>query len=98
MEKSFDDLKNDLDMKRLRIHSNAAMEGRIFLQFVSLVLTSYLRGILEKNGWTRNHNLQEIFSEMKSLKQVSVEGRRKKLLTTPTAFQHSIMELYQLEP
>ena len=39
IEKGFDDLKNDLDMKRLRIHSNATMEGRIFIQFVSLVLT-----------------------------------------------------------
>lgn len=96
VEKNFDDLKNDLDMKRLRIHSNAAMEGRIFIQFVSLVLTTYLKGIMEKNGWTRNHNLQEVFSEMKSLKQVTIEGRRKKLTTTPTAFQQSIMELYQV--
>jgi len=98
VEKNFDDLKNDLDMKRLRIHSNAAMEGRIFIQFVSLILTTYLRGIMEKNGWTRNHNLQEIFSEMKSLKQVTAEGRRKKLVTTPTAFQQRIMELYQVSP
>ncbi len=35
VEKCFDDLKNDLDMKRLRIHSAAAMEGRIFIQFIS---------------------------------------------------------------
>lgn len=96
VEKNFDDLKNDLDMKRLRIHTNAAMEGRIFVQFISLILTTYLQGILEKNGWTRNHNLQEIFSEMKSLKQIMVEGKRKKLITTPTAFQQNILELYQV--
>lgn len=96
IEKGFDDLKNDLDMKRLRIHSNATMEGRIFIQFISLVLTTYLKGIMEKHGWTRSHNLQEIFSEMKSLKEVSVEGKRKKLVTTPTKFQREIMELYQV--
>lgn len=83
-------------MKRLRIHSNTAMEGRIFIQFVSLILTTYLRGIMEKQGWTRSHNLQEIFSEMKSLKEISVEGKRKKLVTTPTKFQREIMELYQV--
>ncbi len=33
LKKCFDDLKNDLDMKRLRIHSSATMEGRIFVQF-----------------------------------------------------------------
>lgn len=96
VEKGFDDLKNDLDMKRLRIHSNAAMEGRIFIQFVSLVLTTYLKGVMAVHGWSRNHNLQEIFSEMKSLKEVSVEGRRKKLMTTPSKFQREIMELYQV--
>lgn len=98
VEKNFDDLKNDLDMKRLRIHTNAAMEGRIFIQFISLILTTYLKEIMEKNSWTRNHNLQKIFSEMKSLKQVEVEGKRKKLVTTPTAFQQKIMELYQVTP
>lgn len=98
VEKNFDDLKNDLDMKRLRIHTNATMEGRIFIQFVSLILTTYLKGVMDKYGWTRNHNLQEIFSEMKSLKQVTVDGKRKKLVTTPTAFQQSIMELYKVTP
>ena len=38
------------------------------------------RLVMEEHGWTRNHNLQEIFSEMKSLKQVSIEGKRKKLV------------------
>lgn len=98
IEKNFDDLKNDLDMKRLRIHTNATMEGRIFIQFISLILTTCLKETMEKNGWTRNHNLQEIISEMKSLKQVMVEGKRKKLVTTPTAFQQSIMKLYQVTP
>lgn len=96
VEKGFDDLKNDLDMKRLRIHSNATMEGRIFIQFIALILTTYLKCILEEHGWDRNHNLQEIFSEMKSLKQVSIEGKRKKLVTTPTKRQRDIMELYQV--
>lgn len=96
VEKGFDDLKNDLDMKRLRIHSNAAMEGRIFIQFIALILTTYLKNIMEEQGWTRNHNLQEIFSEMKSLKQVSAEGRRKKLVTTLTKRQREIIELYQV--
>lgn len=96
IEKGVDDLENDLDMKRLRIHSNTAMEGRIFIQFVSLILTTYLKGIMEKQGWVRNHNLQENFGEMNSLKEISIEGKRKKLVTTPTKFQRQIMELYQV--
>ncbi|RDI91906.1 hypothetical protein Q502_10610, partial [Mesotoga sp. Brook.08.YT.4.2.5.2.] len=37
IEKSFDDLKNQLDMKRLRIHSAASMDGRLFVQFIALI-------------------------------------------------------------
>ena len=51
---------------------------------------------MEKQGWARSHNLQEIFSEMKSLKEISIEGKRKKLVTTPTKFQREIMKLYQV--
>lgn len=51
---------------------------------------------MEKQGWVRNHNLQEIFSEMKSLNEISVEGKRKKLVTTPTKFQREIIELYRV--
>lgn len=98
VEKNFDDLKNDLDMKRLRIHTNATMEGRTFIQFISLILTTKLKEVLETSGWTRSHNLQEIISEMKTLKTVAVEGKREKLVTTPTAFQQRIMDLYQVTP
>ena len=96
VENGFDHLKNDLDMRRLRIHSNAPMEGRIFIQFIALILTTYLKYVMAEQGWTRNHNLQEIFSEMKSLKQVLVEGRHKKLVTTLTKRQREIIELYQV--
>lgn len=97
VEKCFDDLKNDLDMKRLRIHTNATMEGRIFIQFTALILTTYLKGIMEKKGWSRNHNLQETFSEMKSIQQVTVEGRKKKLRTTPTKLQREILEVFDVQ-
>lgn len=96
VEKSFDDLKNNLDMKRLRIHSNTAMEGRVFIQFISLILMTYLRNILRDNGWTKNHNLQEIFSEMKAIQQVTVGRKRSKLFTTSTKRQQEILDLYQI--
>lgn len=96
VEKNFDDLKNDLDMKRLRIHSSAAMDGRIFIQFISLILTTKLKEVMRENGWFKNHTLQEVFEEMKSIREVRIEGRRKKLVTQLTGFQSEIMELYGL--
>lgn len=96
VEKNFDNLKNSLDMKRLRIHSNESMSGRIFIQFVALILVAFLQRILDETGYSKNHNLQEVFSELKPIHQVSVEGQRKKLITTPTKRQREILDLFQI--
>lgn len=96
VEKHFDDLKNDLDMKRLRIHSAAAMDGRLFIQYIALILSAQVKNIMKDNGWFKSHNMQDVIDEMKSLRVVTVEGKRKKLYTTMTAFQKEIVELFGL--
>lgn len=98
VEKCFDDLKNDLDMKRLRIHSAAAMEGRIFIQFVALLITTRLKQVMNEAGWYKNHDLQKVISEMKTVRSVSINGTRKKYTTELTPFQKDIYELYGLTP
>jgi hypothetical protein len=40
--------------------------------------------------------MQEVIDEMKSLRVVSVEGKRKPIYTTTTAFQREIIELFGL--
>ena len=37
-EKFFDDMKNNLDMDRLRVHSRANVKTRLFLQYFSTIL------------------------------------------------------------
>lgn len=98
VEKCFDDLKNDLDMKRLRIHSAAAMEGRIFIQFIALLITTRLKQVMNAAGWFKNHDLQKVISEMKTVHSVSINGTRKKYTTELTPFQKDIYELYGLTP
>ncbi len=96
VEKCFDDLKNDLDMKRIRMHSAAAMEGRIFIQFISLLITTRLKQVMNEAGWFKNYDLQEVLNEMKTVRTVSIQGSRKKYTTELTQFQKKIFELYRL--
>ncbi|MBN1970685.1 MAG: transposase, partial [Candidatus Delongbacteria bacterium] len=37
VENCFDDLKNHLDMKRIRVHSSKNMDSRLFIQFLALI-------------------------------------------------------------
>ncbi len=97
VEKSFDNLKNDLDCKRLRIHSVPAMEGRLFIQFIALILSERIQLTMNAAGWFKSYSMQDVISEMKSLQEVSIEGRRKKYNTTPTNFQKQIANLFELK-
>ena len=96
MEKCFDDLKNDLDMKRIRMHSAAAMEGRIFIQFISLLITARLKQVMNEAGWFKDYDLQEVLNEMKTVRTVSIQGTRKRYTTELTPFQKKIFGLYHL--
>jgi transposase len=96
-EKAFDDLKNDLDRKRLRIHSTKAMEGRMFIQFIALILSSKIKEMMNEADWYKNYNMQQVIDEMKALREVKTDGRRKSLISAPTAFQDKIIKLFGLE-
>jgi transposase len=40
VEKCFDALKNNLFLKRLRVHSGDGVEGLLFIEFVALIIRS----------------------------------------------------------
>jgi transposase len=93
-EKNFDDLKNDLDGRRLRIHSDQAMEGRLFIQFIALILSSRIKQIMHEAGWFKNHDMQQVIDEMKSLREIRTSDSRKRVISTPTAMQEKIIKLF----
>lgn len=50
IEKQFDDMKNQGDMKRLRVHSAHNMRARIFLQFIAQILRCDVQQMLKESG------------------------------------------------
>ena len=85
--------KNELDMKRLHIHSEPAAEGKTFIAFIALILRSQmlkaLSELMSKEGFT----LRKIFSELDKAKLIisaaSLSGSR--LLNPPTRLQKDIL-------
>jgi transposase len=92
VEKCFDDLKNQLDMKRLRIHSSTTMDGRLYVQFIALILMSALRKKMRDSGLTEKYTTRELLLEMETLTKVSYSGRYGHILTEMTKQQHDILE------
>ena len=46
VEKGFLRLKCDLDLGRLRVHSQDRMQNKVFIGFVSLILLSYIHTVM----------------------------------------------------
>lgn len=92
VEKCFDDLKNQLDMKRLRTHNSASMEGRLFVQFIALILMSALRKKMRETGLLEKYTTRELLLEMETLSKVRYSGRYGHILTEVTKPQRHILE------
>lgn len=90
VEKSFDDLKNELDMKRLHCHSDKTAEGKMFVAFFALILRSCmqnkLRDYLSQNGLS----FTSILKELRKLKFVHTSDG-KKVLSPLTKKQRDII-------
>ncbi len=97
VENSFDDLKNGLDMKRLRIHSAAAMDSRLFLQFLALILICRIRNTTREDRILRNLTVREVMEEMETLAKITYSNRYGQIYTETSPIQRNIMEAFKLK-
>jgi transposase len=74
VENAFDDIKNQLDMDRLNVKTSDALEGKLFLVFLSLILVSALRNALRKAGLTKSITYTEAIMEMAKIKLYTYEN------------------------
>jgi len=98
VEKSFDNLKNELDMKRMRCHSSETAQGKIFVSFLSLIIQAYLlrqlKEYMQRNGFT----LHNILLELDKMKTIQYPGSHNPRLLNPLSKkQREIYELLALQ-
>ena len=97
VENCFDDLKNHLDMKRLRVHSATAMDGRLFLQFLALIYTSSIRTRIQADKKLKYMTVREVMEEMETLTKIKYSNRYGQVFTETTKIQRKIMEVFDIE-
>ena len=93
VEKSFDNMKNELDMKRLYVHSEEGAEGKLFAAFIALVVRSQMQKQLKELMDAKQMTLRKVLRELDKVKQIisadTVSGAR--LLNPPTRLQKDIL-------
>lgn len=92
VEKAFDDMKNSLDMKRLRVHSDNRAAARIFIQFIALILRTRLRAMLTEAKWLPGRTFSEALAALDSVRRITRSGKRKPLYTTLTKNQRLLLQ------
>ena len=97
VEKSFDDLKNQLDMKRLRMHRSGTVDGRLFVQFIALILISALRKELRESGLIRHYTVRDLLREMEPVTKIKYTGKYGHILTELSKSQREILKNLDIE-
>lgn len=95
IEKAFDNFKNELDSKRLRVHSDNAMKGRVFIGFISLILHSWIDGKMKEEGLYKKYTQEEVMYELKKLKIVEFT-KRKRILTEISKNQQLLFKAFKV--
>lgn len=98
VENCFDDMKNQLDMKRLRIHSSQAMDARLFVQFLALILLTKVRLIIKRSKELKNLTVREVMEAMETITEIKYSGRYGSLITEAGLLQREIMAAFGLPP
>lgn len=96
VEKAFDDLKNDLDMKRLRVQSPKRMNSRMFIQFIALIFMSRIRRTLHEKLPDSKWTAKGILMELDSLTTIHYSGKYKPKLSEVTKTQREILEAFDI--
>ena len=94
VENCFDDLKNHLDMKRLRVHSSQNMDSRLFLQFLALIYVSSIRATIQDDPKLKLFTVAKVMEEMETLVKIKYSGRYGSVFTETAPVQRRIMELF----
>ncbi|MBR3458180.1 MAG: IS1634 family transposase [Selenomonadaceae bacterium] len=67
VEKSFDRLKNTLDLNRLRVHNDERMENKLFLGFLALLLISALHQRMQSTKLYEKYSMHELLLKLRKI-------------------------------
>lgn len=98
VEKAFDNLKNTLDLKRLRVHLEENMKGRLFIQFLALIFISYIHKVMSEKDLFQLGSMTCLLDELKLLSTVKFSGQRGQITSELTKYQKAIFKAFDIDP
>ena len=96
IEKSFDQLKNELDMKRLYLHGSEALRGKLFAAFISLIVRSYMINCLSDYMRANKYTFKKILLELEKITSLDIPSQKNSLRQPLSKTQRDIFNLLDI--
>ena len=64
VEKAFGNLKERLNLRRLSVSSEQSLNGKLFVEFIALIILSYIKKKMQSTGLFKNMTMQELLDEL----------------------------------
>ena len=86
-------------MRRLRMHTSEAMDSRLFIQFIALILISRVRTVAAdsfKNKELRLMTVRDIMEAMECIVRIKYSGRYGSTISEVAPLQQGIIDAFGL--
>ena len=94
VEKGFLHLKKNLDLGRLRVHSQESMQNKVFIGFISLVLLSEIHKIMSNKGLYKKITLKQLVQSLSKHRIQEIDET--KIIFPCTKLQKEIYKAFDL--
>lgn len=95
VEKCFDSLKNNLSLKRPRVHSQEGLEGLLFIEFIALIVYSHISKVLRERVLNTSLSIPEALFKLRKIKKIRF-GRKKTIISEISKQQRKILEAFDI--
>jgi hypothetical protein len=91
IEKDFDEMKNDLDMRRIRVHTDERMKARLLIQFIAEIYMREIRVRLRDSAECRKMTRKQIAAHIKGIYKIKFTGKYRDIRPELSKSQRAIL-------
>ncbi|MDR1486596.1 MAG: hypothetical protein LBT62_01180 [Deltaproteobacteria bacterium] len=97
IEKDFDEMKNDLDVERIRVHAGRRMEARLFIQLIAEIYMREIREALNDSPECRKQTRRQVFDRLKAIHRIKFAGKHKDVYPSLSREQRCILGAFGIK-
>jgi transposase len=75
-EKAFGNLKERLNLRKLSVSSEQSLDGKLFVEFIALIILSYIKKRMQDNNLFKDYTMQELLDELDIIECFELSGKR----------------------